>query len=102
MSAAVAAILEGMPDPRDLRLHEHGGRCVIMAGSTVLYEYAASDVVMRNMALCGLRQLGFRGRAVAAVLGLSDAYVATAAAAVAVRGGDARRRPGDLRRVLRR
>jgi len=77
MSAAVAAILEGMPDPRDLRMHEHGGRCVIMAGSTVLYEYAASDVVMRNMALSTLRQLGFRGRAVAAVLGLSEAYVAT-------------------------
>ena len=66
-----------MPEPRDLRMHEHGGRCVIMAGSTVLYDYAATDVVMRNMALCGLRQLGFRGRAVAAVLGLSEAYVAT-------------------------
>ena len=58
-------------------MHEHGGRCVIMAGSTVLYDYAATDVVMRNMALCGLRQLGFRGRTVAAVLGLSEAYVAT-------------------------
>src|SRR5271166_1986438 len=66
-----------MPEPRDLRMHEHGGRCVIMAGSTVLYDYAATDVVMRNMALCGLRQLGFRGRTVAAVLGLSEAYVAT-------------------------
>ncbi len=77
MSAAVAAILGGMPDPRDLRLHEHDGRCVIMAGSTVLYDYAASDVVMRNMALCGLRQLRFAGRKVAAVLGLSEAYVAT-------------------------
>src|ERR1700728_4308943 len=77
MSAAVAAILEGMPDPRDLRMHEHGGRCVIMAGPTVLYEYAAGDLLMRNMALCGLRQLGVTGRAVAGVLGLSEAYVAT-------------------------
>jgi transposase len=77
MSAAVAAILEGMPDPRDLRLHSHGGRCVIMAGSKVLYDYAADDVVMRNMAIFGLRGLGFRGRAVAGVLGLSEAYVAT-------------------------
>ena len=25
MSAAVAAILEGMPEPRDLRVHEHDG-----------------------------------------------------------------------------
>ena len=77
MSAAVAAILEGMPEPRDLRMREHDGRCVITAGSVVLFDYAAGDVVMRNIALAVLRQLGFRGRAVAAVLGLSEAYVAT-------------------------
>ena len=77
MSAAVAAILEGMPEPRDLRMREHDGRCVITAGPVVLFEYAAGDVVMRNIALAALRQLGFRGRAVAAALGLSEAYVAT-------------------------
>ena len=65
MSAAVAAILEGMPEPRDLRMHEHDGRCVITAGPVVLFEYDAGDVVMRNIALAALRQLGFRGRAVA-------------------------------------
>jgi hypothetical protein len=62
MPAAVAAILEGMPEPSDLRMHEHDGRCVITAGSTVLFDYAAGDVVMRNIALAALRQLGFRGR----------------------------------------
>ena len=77
MSAAVAAILEGMPEPRDLRVHEHDGRCVIMAGSVVLFDYAAGDVVMRNIALATLRQLGFRGRVVAAALGLTENYVAT-------------------------
>ena len=77
MPAAVAAILEGMPEPSDLRLHEHDGRCVITAGSTVLFDYAAGDVVMRNIALAALRQLGFRGRVVAAVLGLTENYVAT-------------------------
>jgi hypothetical protein len=77
MSAAVAAILEGMPEPRDLRMREHDGRCVITAGTVVLFDYAAGDVVMRNVALAVLRQLGFSGRAVAAVLGLSEAYVAT-------------------------
>src|SRR5271154_4132796 len=77
MPAAVAAILEGMPEPRDLRMHQHDGRCVITAGTVVLFDYAAGDVVMRNIALAALRQLGFRGRAVAAVLGLSEAYVAT-------------------------
>ena len=77
MSAAVAAILEGMPEPRDLRMREHDGRCVITAGPVVLFDYAAGDIVMRNLALAVLRQLGFGGRAVAAVLGLSEAYVAT-------------------------
>ena len=77
MSAAVAAILEGMPEPGDLRMHEHDGRCVITAGRVVLFEYAAGDVVMRNIALAALRQLGFKGRVVAAVLGLTENYVAT-------------------------
>ena len=43
----------------------------------VLFEYAAGDIVMRNIALAALRQLGFRGRVVAAVLGLTENYVAT-------------------------
>ena len=77
MSAAVAAILEGMPEPRDLRMHQAGGRCVITAGTVVLFDYEAGDIAMRNMALAALRQLKFPGRAVAAVLGLSEAYVAT-------------------------
>jgi len=77
MSAAVSAILEGMPEPRDLRMHQHDGRCVITAGPVVLFEYAAGDIVMRNIALAALRQLGFRGRVVAAVLGLTENYVAT-------------------------
>jgi len=77
MSAAVAAILEGMPESRDLRMYQAGGRCVITAGTVVLFDYDAGDIAMRNMALAALRQLGFRGRVVAAVLGLSEAYVAT-------------------------
>jgi hypothetical protein len=77
MSAAAAAILEGMPESRDLRMHQADGRCVITAGTVVLFDYDAGDIAMRNMALAALRQLGFRGRVVAAVLGLSEAYVAT-------------------------
>ena len=77
MSAAVSAILEGMPEPRDLRMREHDGRCVITAGQVVLFEYAAGDIVMRNIALAALRQLGFGGRVVAAALGLTENYVAT-------------------------
>jgi hypothetical protein len=77
MRAAVAAMLEGMPEPRDLRLHHVGGRCVITVGGTVLFDYDAADTLMRNMAISALRRLGFPGRRVAAVLGLTDSYVAT-------------------------
>ncbi|MHB1597054.1 MAG: hypothetical protein ACYCO9_22885 [Streptosporangiaceae bacterium] len=42
MQAAVAAILEGMPEPSDLRLHRAGGRCVVTAGSRVLFDYDAA------------------------------------------------------------
>ncbi len=54
-----------------------GGRCVISAGPVVLFEYDAADTAMRNVALATLRQLGFRGRTVAAVLGLTENYVST-------------------------
>ncbi len=54
-----------------------GGRCVIWAGPVVLFEYDAADTAMRNIALATLRQLGFRGRTVAAVLGLTENYVST-------------------------
>jgi hypothetical protein len=102
MSAAVSAILEGMPEPRDLRMREHDGRCVITAGQVMLFEYPAGDIVMRNIALAALRQLGFRGRTVAAVLGLSEAYVATLHSAAlrdgsaALTGQDRRGAPGKV------
>src|SRR5260370_41236537 len=66
-----------MPDPGDLRMHQADGRCAITAGSVVLFEYDADDIVMRNMVLAALRQLGFPGRAVARVLGLTESYVST-------------------------
>jgi Transposase protein len=77
MSAAVAAILEGMPEPRDLRLQQVAGRCVVTAGSRVLFDYDTADTAMRNMAIAALRQLGFQGKRVAAVFGLTENYVAT-------------------------
>jgi transposase len=58
-------------------MHQSGGRCVISAGSVVLFEYDAADTAMRNIALATLRQLGFKGRVVAAVLGLTENYVST-------------------------
>ena len=97
MSAAVAAILEGMPEPGDLRMHRAGGRCVITCGTVTLFDYAEADIGMRNLVLVSLRSLGFRGRKVAEVLGLSEAYVATLWN-TAKRGGSAGVLSGLLRR----
>src|SRR5271154_2438065 len=77
MSAAAAAILEGMPAPRDLHRLDTGGETVIFAGAAELFRFAEDDAAGRHLAAAVLRQLKFPGRDVAAVLGLSAAYVAT-------------------------
>lgn len=75
MQTAVAAILDGMPDPADLHVHEHDGQVWVLAGSAVLASYRAGDTVMRNMTVVVLTGLGFRGKDVAAALGLTAVYV---------------------------
>ena len=77
MSAAVAAILEGMPGPRELHQLDSGGETAIFAGPAELFRFAGDDTAMRHVAAAVLRQLGFRGQDVAAVLGLTPSYVAT-------------------------
>ena len=77
MSAAAAAILDGMPDARDLHRLDSGGQTVIFAGSRQLFRYPEDDTAMRNIAVAALRQLGYGGTAVAAVMGLTPNYVAT-------------------------
>ena len=78
MRRPAGAACSGCARPRDSR----GGRGEGIVRKrpsrpVVLFEYAAGDIVMRNIALAALRQLGFRGRVVAAVLGLTENYVAT-------------------------
>ena len=77
MSAAAAAILDGMPDPRDLHRLDSGGETAIFAGRVELFRFAEDDTAMRHVAAAALRQLGFAGQDVAAVLGLTPSYVAT-------------------------
>ena len=77
MPAAAAAILDGMPDARDLHRLDSGGQTMIFAGPVQLFQYAEEDTAMRNMAVAVLRQLGFGGTEVAAVMGLTPNYVAT-------------------------
>src|ERR1017187_6847927 len=77
MPAAVAAILDGMPDARDLHRLDSGGQTSVFAGSVQLFRYAEGDTAMRNMAVAVLRQLGFGGAEGGAVMGLTPNYVAT-------------------------
>jgi hypothetical protein len=77
MTPAAAAILEGMPDPRDLRRVSADGQTFIFAGSRQLFRYRDDDTGARNVAVAVLRQLGYGGQAVAAAMGLTVNYVAT-------------------------
>src|SRR5260221_14025635 len=77
MTPAAAAILEGMPEPRDLHRAEHDGMTFVSAGPALLACYPSADAGMRNVTVAVLRQLGFGGQAVAAVMGLTENYVAT-------------------------
>src|ERR1019366_2053815 len=86
MRAVTRAMLDDMPDPFDLHLERAEGRCLVMAGSAVLSEYAGSDVVMRNFAVTTMRLAGFSGKRVAEVFGLPAPYV-PALHAAALRDG---------------
>src|SRR5258708_31304607 len=77
MAPAAAAILEGMADPRLLHRADGDGTTWILAGSVVLACYPSGDAGLRNVTVAVCRQLGFGGRAVAAVMGLTENYVAT-------------------------
>jgi hypothetical protein len=77
MSAAAAAILDGMPDARDLHRLDSGGQTAVSAGSVQLFRYPEADTAARNVAVAALRQLGFGGADVAAVMGLTPNYVST-------------------------
>jgi hypothetical protein len=77
MTPAAAAILEGMPDPSLLHRADRDGTTWILAGSVVLACYPSGDAGLRNVAVAVCRQLGFGGRAVAQVMGLTENYVAT-------------------------
>src|ERR1019366_8692409 len=77
MPAAAAAILDGMPDPRDLHRLDSGGQMMIFAGPMRLFWFPEDDAGMRNIAVAALRQLGFSGTAVAAVMQVTPNYVPT-------------------------
>ena len=66
-----------MPDARDLHRLDSGGQVMIFAGSVQLFWYAEDDAAARNVAVAVLRQLGFGGAEVAAVMKVTPNYVST-------------------------
>src|SRR5664280_2391735 len=75
IGAAVQAMLVGMPAPRDLHRSEVDGQVFVAVGATVLFGYAADDAGLRNLAAVTLPEMGFTGRRVAQVLGITEEYV---------------------------
>ena len=69
------AMLVGMPLAADLRRAEVDGEVLIAVGSRLLFRYAAADAGLRNVAAVTLPELGFTGRRVAEVLGITEEYV---------------------------
>src|ERR1035437_7953382 len=64
-----------MPAPRDLQRVEVDGQVLICVGASVLFSYDAADAGLRNLAAVTLPEMGFTGRRVAQVLGISQEYV---------------------------
>ncbi|MCA1674037.1 MAG: transposase [Actinobacteria bacterium] len=74
-SVAVQGMLGGMPEAADLRHTEVDGQVVISVGTRAVSSFPAGDGVMRNLAAVTMTELGFTGRRVGEVLGLTEQYV---------------------------
>jgi transposase len=86
-------MLAGMPQPLDLRRSEVSGEVLLTVGSRVLFRYPAADIGMRNLAVVTLPGLGFTGRRVAEVFGLTEEYVSTVRARARAHGSAGLMRP---------
>jgi hypothetical protein len=75
IGVAVQAMLVGMPAPRDLQRIEVDGQVLICVGASVLFSYDVADAGLRNLAAVTLPEMGFTGRRVAQVLGITQEYV---------------------------
>ncbi|MBA2471268.1 MAG: transposase [Pseudonocardiales bacterium] len=103
-------MLEGMPEPADLRRTEVDGKTVITVGARVIACFDTTDVGMRNITVQTLTQtLRFTGRRVAQVMGLTPEYVSElrgrarregSAGLVQTRGRPRKLRPAEVDKAL--
>ena len=105
---AVQVVMEGMPEPRDLRVSVCDGWTLVTVGCRVVAGYDSGDVGMRNVVVVMLTELGFAGVRVAEVMGLSPEYVSTlrgrarregSAGLVRARGRPAKLSPAQVARA---
>jgi len=89
VGVAVQAMLGGMPVAADLRRTEVDGEVLIAVGKRVLFRYEVGDAGLRNVAAVTLPELGFTGRRVAEVLGITEEYVSMLRARVRREGSAA-------------
>jgi predicted transcriptional regulator len=75
VGVAAQAMLQGMPESRELRRTEVDGQVLITVGATVIAGYQVDDAVMRNITAVALTGLGFSGRRVGELLGITEQYV---------------------------
>ncbi len=68
-------MLVGMPAPWDLYRVEVDGQVLITVGASVLFSYEAADSGLGHLAAVTLPEMGFTGRRVARVLGITQEYV---------------------------
>src|SRR6266542_87662 len=93
VSAAVQMIMEGVPEPADLRATVHDGWTVVSVGRVAVAGYRSDDGGMRNMVAVTLTGLGFAGSDPSAgstgeAVGCAGASGGAAAGAGVVRDGD--------------
>jgi len=101
IGVAVQAMLVGMPAPRDLQRIEVDGQVLICVGASVLFSYDASvlfsydaaDAGLRNLAAVTLPEMGFTGRRVAQVLGITQEYMSMLRARARAEGSAGLMRP---------
>src|SRR6266508_2678561 len=102
--------MEGVPEPRDLRVSVCDGWTLVTVGCRVVADYRSDDVGMRNVVVVMLTELGFAGVRVAEVMGLTPEYVSTlrgrarregSAGLVRARGRPAKLSPAQLARARR-
>ncbi|MGH3802752.1 MAG: hypothetical protein ACRDTD_22030, partial [Pseudonocardiaceae bacterium] len=110
MSIVAAQMLEGMPEPADLRRTEVDGQTVITVGARVIACFDTTDLGMRNITVQTLTEtLRFTGRRVGQVMGLTPEYVSElrgrarregSAGLVSTRGRPAKLRSAEVDKAL--